>query len=70
MVNIKKIYIPQGQDELYVPITLVSNVYQEVLSMGVKLLGREARRSPPSNALVREDGIIPQFLHTSSWRGV
>jgi hypothetical protein len=38
----------------------------EVLSQGVKRLGREADRSPPSSAEVKNSGPIPQLPHTSS----
>jgi hypothetical protein len=33
----------------------------------VKRQGREADRSPPSSAEVKNDGSIPPLPHTSSW---
>jgi hypothetical protein len=40
---------------------------QEALSPGVKQLGREADRWPPSSAEVKNVRDIPPLPHTSSW---
>jgi hypothetical protein len=39
------------------------------VSLRIKRSGREADRSPPSSAEVKNGRGIPQLLHTSSWRG-
>jgi len=39
------------------------------LSLGVKLPGREADHSPPSNAMSRMCGAMPPFPNTPLWRG-
>jgi hypothetical protein len=38
------------------------------LSPGVKLRGREADHSPPTNAEVKKTWIYTSTLHTRSWR--
>jgi hypothetical protein len=38
------------------------------VSPGIKQPGREANRSPPSNAEFKNGGAIPSLTHTSSWR--
>jgi hypothetical protein len=40
------------------------------LSPGVKLPGREADPSPPSNTEVKNGGAIPLLFHMSSWHSV
>jgi hypothetical protein len=39
------------------------------LSLGVKQPGREADRSLPASADVKNDGTLPPLHHTSSWCG-
>jgi hypothetical protein len=41
-----------------------------VVFPGVKRPGREADRSPPSSAEVKNGGSMPPLPHTPSWRGV
>jgi hypothetical protein len=44
---------PPRPDRLWDPPSLLSNVYQGALSLGVKRLGREADQLPPSSAEVK-----------------
>jgi hypothetical protein len=37
------------------------------LSQGVKWLGHEADQTPPSSAVVKNDGAIPPLSHMPSW---
>jgi hypothetical protein len=50
-------------DRFWDPLSLLPNRYRDVLSSGVKRLGREGDYSPPSS------GPIPPLPYTSSWRG-
>jgi hypothetical protein len=43
--------------------------YPMALSLGVKRWGREADRSPPSNAEVKDCGVYLHSPNTPSWRG-
>jgi hypothetical protein len=45
----------------------MTNQYWGLISSEIKKLGREADRSPPSIAEVRNGGAVPPFPHISSW---
>jgi hypothetical protein len=51
---------------LWGPPSLLFNEYRGALSSGLKRPGREADRSPPSSAKVKNGGAIPPLPHTSS----
>jgi hypothetical protein len=59
----KFVYSPQRPDWLWGPPCLLYKGYQ-----GVKWPGREADRSPPFSAEVKNGGDIPPLPHTSSGR--
>jgi hypothetical protein len=58
----------QRPDRLWGPPSLLSNGYRR-LSPGIKRPRREADRSPPSSAQVKNGEAVSPLLHTSSRRG-
>jgi hypothetical protein len=56
-------------DRLRGPPSLISNGYQGCFPLGVKWMGREADRSPPASAKVKNSGSVPSLPHPSSWHG-
>jgi hypothetical protein len=50
--------MPQRPNWLWGTPSLVSNGYRGALSLGIRRQGREADRSPPSSAKVKNDGAI------------
>jgi hypothetical protein len=49
------------------PPSLLSSGYGGALFPGIKGQGREADRSPPSNAELKNDGAVTSLPYMSSW---
>jgi hypothetical protein len=59
----------QQPDRLWGPPNLLSNWHRGLLPQGVKRPGREADRTPPPSAEVKNAWIYTSTPPTSSWRG-
>jgi hypothetical protein len=58
---------PQLSDEVWGPPSFLSSGYWGEISPGVKQQGHEADHSLLSSSEVKKGGVIPPFLHMSSW---